>query len=120
MHIAIYGPKHDHQHCLNCFDQVPELSYRRMDFTHWDNYDAMIGQYPQQKMHMLIVTADGAEGMEAVIAAKAISPETPVMWLTDDAHFGAQSYRLGCSYFAIKPITPQIIASMMRVYQNLQ
>ena len=39
-----------------------------------------------------------------VIAAKNADGDTPVIWLSDDEGFGAQSYRLGCTYFHKKPI----------------
>ena len=42
--------------------------------------------------------------MEGVIAAKNADRDTPVIWLSDDEGFGAQSYRLGCTYFHKKPI----------------
>ena len=52
---------------------------------------------------LIIVLADGADGMEGVIAAKNADGDTPVIWLSDDEGFGAQSYRLGCTYFHKKP-----------------
>ena len=42
--------------------------------------------------------------MEGVIAAKNADRDTPVIWLSGDDGFGAQSYRLGCTYFHKKPI----------------
>lgn len=58
---------------------------------------------------LLLVLADGAEGMECVYRAKERRPSLPVFWFSNDRQFGMQSYRLNCAYFSIKPVTPESI-----------
>lgn len=54
---------------------------------------------------LLIVLADGAEGMECVYRARERRPLLPVFWFSDDGEFAVQSYRLNCAYFSTKPVT---------------
>ncbi len=48
--------------------------------------------------------------MEGVIAVKNLYPQCPVAWISNDKGFGIQSYRLGCAFFAEKPLTKKKIA----------
>lgn len=63
---------------------------------------------------MIVVMADGAEGMEGVMAARTLCPEVDLLWLSDDEGFGPQSYRLGCTYFGKKTITEQLVSHAYR------
>ena len=58
-----------------------------------------------------MVTVNGAEGMEGVIAARDLWKNVPVIWFSDDNGFGVQSYRLGCAYFHKKPISAGILSA---------
>ena len=61
-----------------------------------------------------IVALDGANGMEAVIAAKRQCPDISVVWFSDDKDFALQAYRLNVSYFHRKPITQEVINKAVR------
>lgn len=67
-----------------------------------------------QLSDVIVVMTDGAEGMEGVMAAKTLCPETDLIWLSDDEGFGPQSYRLGCTYFGTKPITKHLVSHAYR------
>lgn len=56
---------------------------------------------------LLIVVADGAEGMECVYRSRERRPCVPVFWFSDDPEFGLQSYRFNCAYFSTKPVTTE-------------
>lgn len=56
---------------------------------------------------LLMVLADGAEGMECVFRAKERRPSVPAFWFSNDQLFGMQSYRLDCAYFSMKPVTEE-------------
>jgi len=120
MDIVVYGTDTDYNTCIACINAVPTLQYRQIRYTHTDDYDKLIellGNAPSTP-NLILVVADGAKGMEAVLAAKEIIPTLPVIWFSDDECFGAQSYRLGCTFFATKPITDQIIASAIDKYRQ--
>lgn len=51
--------------------------------------------------------------MEGVIAAKTLCLDIPVLWFSEDGDFGAQSYRLGCTYFHQKPLSPEILLAAL-------
>lgn len=63
---------------------------------------------------LLVVLADGAEGMECVYRTKERRPSLPVFWFSDDKDFAVQSYRLNCAYFSIKPPTVDTMENAVR------
>lgn len=88
------GLPHDHR----SVDDLEELEILMADWT----------------PTLLIVLANGARGMEGVYRARDRRPGLPVFWFSDDRDFGMQSYRLGCAYFATKPLTPDKIHHAIR------
>lgn len=120
MDIVVYGTDADYNACVACINAVPTLQYRQISYTHTDNYDKLIEVLGNATStpNLILVVADGAKGMEAVLAAKQIIPCLPVIWFSNDEGFGAQSYRLGCTFFATKPITDQIMASAIDKYRQ--
>ena len=60
-----------------------------------------------EPVDLVLVTADGAGGMEAVGAAHKLRLESPRVWFSNDLDFAVQSYRLDCAYFAFKSITAE-------------
>lgn len=118
MNVIVYGTKDDHDACVSFMEALPELQYRQVIYTHTDNYDELIDILQLSECDMVMVLADGAEGMEGVMASKNLCPGSSVIWFTNDEGFGAQSHRLGCTFFAIKPITEQMISSAIRCYRE--
>ena len=88
---------------VSCIDDLEELT------------EALVDQEPT----LLIVTADGAEGMEAVYRARERRPCIPVFWFSDDKDFGVLSYRLNCAYFSTKPITAEKMTSAVQRCKRL-
>lgn len=62
---------------------------------------------------LLIVAVPGARGMEAVVSARELAPETPLLWCSDDPGFAVASYRLRCSLFLPLPLNREEVASAM-------
>lgn len=61
----------------------------------------------------LIVAVPGARGMEAVVSARELAPETPLLWCSDDPEFAVASYRLRCSLFLPLPLDQAEVASAL-------
>jgi len=119
MHIVVYGTKSDYDACISCLGAVPRLQYRRVLYTHAEDYDSLIRHLgSQDAADLIIVTVDGAEGMEGAMASKRLRDDVPVIWISDDANFGVQSHRLGCTFFAVKPITEQVMANAIHHYRQ--
>ena len=71
----------------------------------------------RSRYHAVVIAMTGAKGLEAVIQAKRLASETPLVWWSDDENFALIAYHLripaflsvDCSdqelYEAIKPIT---------------
>ena len=120
MHIIIYGEKKDCDTCISCLSDVPELQYRLVEYTYINDYDEFVlaldrgGFQPD----LVVVASDGAAGMEAVMASKRSRPDVAVVWMSNDGDFGAQSYRLGCTFFGVKPITKELIQNAIQKYNK--
>lgn len=118
MEIIIYGLQKDYNTVLACMDALPELQYRRIDCSHTENYDDFLHLLHTKRYDMVIVLADGAEGMEGVIASQTLSPDTMKVWISNDEGFGIQAHRMNCAYFAVKPITEEMVSKAYRVWQR--
>ncbi len=119
MRIFIYGLKDDYNGCVACLEEVNGLQYRLIEYTHADDYDDYIKRLTAcDAQDLIIVIFDGAEGMEAVMASKRVWPDTPVIWISDDSNFGIQSYRIGCTFFGVKPVNKEMMAEAIQRYNK--
>mgnify|MGYP003199471040 FL=1 len=102
MLICVYDTANEAEILKAKITQIATAAYRRIAYRVCQRYESFVKEC--KTADLIIVLADGADGMEGVIAAKNADRDTPVIWLSDDEGFGAQSYRLGCTYFHKKPI----------------
>lgn len=87
--------------------------YRSLSLTRYGHYDDFLRGLREQEPEVILVTMDGAEGMEAVIAARCLKTAVPVCWFSEDGGFRAQAYRLGCTFFCERPVPPETLAEML-------
>ena len=113
MTICIYGTQTEQREIAAAAQQLPVSAYRRIRCDGFADYDSFIAGMRCGAPDMVVVMADGAEGMEGVMAAKSLRPGVPVIWLSNDRGFGAQSYRLGCTFFHSKPVPPETLSLAM-------
>ncbi|MBQ4648683.1 MAG: hypothetical protein IJN86_07675 [Clostridia bacterium] len=120
MRILIYGTKEDCNGCISCLDDVAQLQYRHVEYISADDYDEFIKTLAETTsvIDLTIIISDGAEGMEAVMASKRASPEVPVVWISDDANFAIQSYRMGCTFFGVRPVSKEMMADAIQNYNK--
>ena len=111
MTVIVYGNQSDRSMLQKAVSDMTEYCYRNISVCGYSDYDIFIDRLRGSPPEVVIVTADGADGMEGVIAARNILERVPIVWFSDDKGFGAQSYRLGCAYFHKKPVSPQIISA---------
>ena len=93
MLICVYDTANEAEILKAKITQIATAAYRRIAYRACQRYESFAKEC--KTADLIIVLADGADGMEG---------DTPVIWLSDDEGFGAQSYRLGCTYFHKKPI----------------
>lgn len=103
MHILIYG--NDTHALAELVETTGPLQYRNLVFSKPGCYDEYLSMLSSIAPQLILICQNGAAGMEAVIAAKNLHPRSKIVWFSDDENFGPQSYRPGCSYFAVKPVT---------------
>lgn len=104
MKILVYGNTDDQRLITQCIRSQVNMAFRRLEFTQTENYDRFLTLLEDNDYDLLFVAMDSAAGMEGVIAVKNLKPKLPVIWISNDKNFVAQSYRLGVSYFSVKPI----------------
>lgn len=88
---------------VNCVENLEEMTAVLVD---WDPT-------------LIIVVADGAEGMECVYRARERRPCLPVFWFSDDRDFSVISYRLECAYFSTKPPTAEKLQNALQRCRRL-
>ena len=111
MRLILYGTNTDNRGFEEKILAVPELCYRNICIETYSDHDSFIAGLGGSPPDVVVVTMDSADGMEGVIAAKAVCPDAPILWFSDDGGFGVQSYRLGCAYFHEKPVSPEIVST---------
>ncbi len=110
MNISIYSYEQERSHLKDLLESQCQRQHRRPVLRFFENYDSFIQNLPQGRCDLVIVARDGADGMEGARAAKDLLPKVPLVWFSDDNGFGPQSYRMGCAYFAARPITDDLVA----------
>ena len=109
MNISIYSNSADREQLCRWIDSNGTLAFRQRKYSCCEGYDDFLRMLEQGQTDLLIISRDGADGMESVIAARELQPDTKLIWFSDDKAFGPQSYRLNCTYFAVKPITADLL-----------
>lgn len=114
MNILIHAHIQEREPLKNALS-TQACRFRKLELTACADYDSYVRALEKGGYDLVLVTADGANGMESVIAARNALPEVPVIWFSDDKAFGCQSYRLGCTYFGMKPVTGEkLLAALER------
>lgn len=111
MRLILYGTKKDKSEIAQAVSALPAFCYRRIYIDDYPDYDSFLAGLGDSLPDCIVITMNGAEGMEGVIAAKNVWRDVPILWFSDDVGFGAQSYRLGCAYFHQKPVPPETLSA---------
>lgn len=111
MKVILYGTTAERDELTEALAALPDCSYRNIQIAGYSDYDGFIAGLGESPPECVVVTMNGAEGMEGVIAARDLWKIVPVIWFSDDNGFGVQSYRLGCAYFHKKPISAGILSA---------
>lgn len=111
MRVTVYGTESENRELIKAFAELPNCCYRNIQITGFSDYDSFIAGLKENPPQFIVITMNGANGMEGVIAAKNLFENVPVIWFSDDKDFGVQSYRLGCAYFHEKPVLPEVLST---------
>ena len=111
MRLVLYGTESDKDKFVRSLAALPDCRYRQMQVVGYPDYDSFIAGLGGSPPSWVVITMDGANGMEGVIAARDMCENVPVIWFSDDNGFGVQSYRLGCAYFHKKPVSPEVLSA---------
>lgn len=109
MNVLIYGNTREKELIIQHMKSEVCMAFRLLHFTQTEDYDEFVDKLQGRGHDLIFITMDNAAGMEGVIAVKNLHPDTPVVWFSNDKNFVAQSYRLGVSYFSVKPIDEKMM-----------
>ena len=109
MNILVFGTESDTDTFIDLMDTDEHFIFRKKSYTKTSDYDEFLKKL-NNPQDIVFILANGAKGMESVIATKNLCPTLPIIWFSNDKDFGAQSYRLGTDYFATKPVTNEHLA----------
>ena len=112
MRVLIFGENTD---CKQISDYLN--NYGSNIYTHTNNPDELLHKLAVNSFDLIIIISDGAFGMERVIAARKLCPDTTLFWFSNDKDFGAQAYRLNCNYFSTKPVTDQKLDKAIKIFK---
>jgi len=114
MDILIYGNTREKELLIQHMKSEACTAFRLLKYSHAEDYDSYLKLLRLNTYDLIFVMADNAAGMEGVIAAQNVQPESNIIWFTNDKNFVAQSYRLGVAYFAVKPIDEKTVSMAIR------
>ncbi len=109
MRIMLYGTSEECKRIREMCETQTFLAFRNVEYIEKNDYESYVRALAEKDITGVLVLADGANGMEGVIASKEMRSQVPVAWFSDDVGFGCQSYRLNAAYFHSKPITPELL-----------
>lgn len=118
MNVLIYGSEQDKNTFALCVSNIAELQYRVINYQFATEPEQYARLLKENSYDLITVLADGANGMEGVMAASEACLGTPIAWISNDEGFGFQAQRLGCIYFALKPLSDDKIIKLYKAYQG--
>lgn len=111
MRAVLFGTEQEYAELMETIRALPAFREKGINCLHLNDYDDLRYELVKEPYDLIIVTADGATGMEACIGARKICPDTSLFWFSNDRAFGPQSFRLDCTYFATKPVSKERLMS---------
>lgn len=118
MNILIYGSIREKELLIQHMKSHACMAFRKITYLQTEDYDEFLQMMKTYECEMVFVTRDNADGMEGVIAAQNLQPQVPIIWISNDKSFGAQSYRLGVAYFGVKPIDKKVVETALKRCQQ--
>ncbi len=108
LNIVLYGQEKECEEAISLLKKSNQTFDYSTSFT--NKNDTLQQVLSVGKTKLVIVLADGADGMEAVYTAKSYETNLIVFWFSNDIGFAMQSHRLECAYFSVKPLTVEKLA----------
>ena len=113
MKTILYGTAQDEIDLCSLLSSLSGVNQPTENMIRAKELDDFIFILAKEQFDLVLVTQDGAMGMEAVMTAQKLRLDTPRVWFSNDRDFAVQSYRLRCAYFAEKPITAEKLQKAM-------
>ena len=112
--VLLYGDMAECHGVADLMRKVEYLAEHQVEYNQTDDEEIFVQSLVSWNPSLIIVLADGADGMECVMQAKLRKPETPIFWFSDDRKFGMQAHRINCAYFSTKPVEQRSMENAFR------
>ena len=112
--LLMFGESVECEAAVEIVKALPELSEYTCECFQLNDLEVLVETIVDLEPTLLIVLANGAEGMECVYRTRERTSELPVFWFSDDKAFAVQSYRFNCAYFTTKPVTSDKMSSAIK------
>ncbi len=109
LNVLLFGSDSECRAAVDILNGLEVLSAYSLQHHHLNDLEKFEMALVDWSPTLLLILADGAEGMECIYRAKERKPSIPAFWFSDDQLFGMQSYRLNCAYFSVKPVTEETL-----------
>ena len=105
--VLIWGQNQESEHAVLLLKEYFENAKKPFRYTASCAYEEVYEQIVDSDPTLVIVLADGGNGLECVFQSKKYDRNMTVFWFSDDPNFSPQSHRLECAYFTQKPLTAE-------------
>ena len=112
--VFLLGENQECEEVVSFLKRYFESEKKSFQYSASHDYDELYEQIVDASPSLVIVLADGANGMECVYQAKKYDYNMTVFWFSNDRNFSIHSHRLECAYFATKPLTFEILYKAFR------
>lgn len=109
MNVLIYGSEKESQHFIQYLKTQAYTAFRRIRYFQTDDYDKFLEYLKAEEYEIIFILMDDEAGMDGVTAVCDSQPNKFILWFSNDKNFVVQSYQLGVTYFAVKPINENIL-----------
>ncbi len=117
--VLIFGENQECEDAILLLKKHFSNAHDRLQYIASSCYDELYKQIVDANPKLVVVLADGANGMECVYQTKKYDDDALVFWFSDDRNFGMQSHRLDCTYFAEKPLVAGKLSKAISYCQNM-
>ncbi len=117
LRIIIYGQEKDKDVLIAMLEKAEPIYFRKKEYIYCTDLEEYLKVLDEAK-GLIVVTADGEKGHQAVEAAYCQKPEIARLWFSDDSRYVTESYNLECTWFATKPLTDDILAKALTRYMQ--
>jgi len=104
LNILIYGDSPDREVLIPMLERAEPISDCQKEYTFLTDSEQYYQAIRKADADLVIVSVGGEPGHRGIRLAKSLAPAIPRIWVSDNLDDCLESYRLGCTWFLMKPL----------------